>query len=318
MLPSKNILIALAIVIVGVGVFVLYNYTQNSNVSYTSTNQNSDTLVVATSSTFDANSAAAQIDSDHDGLPDWEEALYGTDPHNPDTDGDGTPDGKEIALGRNPLVKGPNDFINPKSNTATSTASTEKLTSTDVFARDFFAKYAQLNQSGVAITSDNANQIVSDYLKTAPLPAIDAKQYTLNDIPLIDSSMTNMRNYQTEYIAVFTKYWPTDPKNNEMYILQQAFANNNPTAINGLTSIISIYQNALNADLSLAVPKLAAAGHLNVVNALSTYIKTLQMIRNSFTDPISGYVALNVFPTNQSNLVFSMANLRIYLINSTK
>ena len=49
------------------------------------------------------------IDSDNDGLKDWEENLYKTDPWNPDTDGDGYLDGEEINSGHNPLVKGPND-----------------------------------------------------------------------------------------------------------------------------------------------------------------------------------------------------------------
>src|SRR5207302_636096 len=34
-------------------------------------------------------------DSDNDGLDDEEEAMLGTDPHNPDTDGDGITDGDE-------------------------------------------------------------------------------------------------------------------------------------------------------------------------------------------------------------------------------
>ena len=38
------------------------------------------------------------IDSDGDGLTDAEEALWGTDPHNPDTDGDGLTDGEEVRL----------------------------------------------------------------------------------------------------------------------------------------------------------------------------------------------------------------------------
>ena len=315
MLPSKRILIFSAILILAVGAFILYSYMQNPDVSYVSTSTNSDALVAATSSSID--STNSQVDSDHDGLPDWEEALYGTDPHNPDTDGDGTSDGKEVAEGRNPLVKGPNDYIAQKNNTATSSLK-EKLTPTDVFAQDFFSQYAKLNQSGVAVTSDNASQIASDYLKSAPLPTIDAKQYTTNDLSLTNSDMATMRNYQASYIGIFTKYWPTDKNNNEMSILQQAFANNNPGALAGLSGVIAIYQNALNASLSLSVPKLAAAGHLNVVNSLSIYIKTLKMIQVAFTDPITGYVALNAFPTNQANLVASMANLRIYLINTIK
>lgn len=42
-------------------------------------------------------------DVDHDGLKDAEEAVWGTDPYNPDTDGDGFLDGEEIASGHNPL-----------------------------------------------------------------------------------------------------------------------------------------------------------------------------------------------------------------------
>ena len=50
-------------------------------------------------------------DSDNDGLRDWEEELYRTNPFNPDTDGDGYSDGQEVDLGRNPLVKAPGDEL---------------------------------------------------------------------------------------------------------------------------------------------------------------------------------------------------------------
>lgn len=53
----------------------------------------------------------ADKDSDGDGLKDWEEAIFQTDPHKADTDGDGTLDGKEIADGRNPLKVGPDDKL---------------------------------------------------------------------------------------------------------------------------------------------------------------------------------------------------------------
>lgn len=49
------------------------------------------------------------VDTDGDGLLNWEERLRGTDPMNPDTDGDGTEDGAEARAGRDPLRAGPND-----------------------------------------------------------------------------------------------------------------------------------------------------------------------------------------------------------------
>lgn len=54
---------------------------------------------------------SAETDSDGDGLSDALEALYKTDPQNPDTDGDGYKDGNEVANGYDPLIKSPNDKI---------------------------------------------------------------------------------------------------------------------------------------------------------------------------------------------------------------
>jgi hypothetical protein len=59
----------------------------------------------------DAKNTESLKDSDGDGLKDWEEIIYGTDPQNPDTDGDGTSDGEEIAGNRDPLKKGPKDIL---------------------------------------------------------------------------------------------------------------------------------------------------------------------------------------------------------------
>ncbi len=49
-------------------------------------------------------SSDAEVDSDHDGLPDWFENAVGLDPQKADTDGDGVADGIEVALGTNPFV----------------------------------------------------------------------------------------------------------------------------------------------------------------------------------------------------------------------
>src|SRR5687768_16774089 len=42
-------------------------------------------------------------DSDQDGLDDFYEAAYGTDPTNPDSDGDGLTDKQEVVVGLDPL-----------------------------------------------------------------------------------------------------------------------------------------------------------------------------------------------------------------------
>lgn len=50
-------------------------------------------------------------DPDGDGLKNWREETYTTDPRNPDTDGDGYLDGEEVASGYNPTIPAPNDAL---------------------------------------------------------------------------------------------------------------------------------------------------------------------------------------------------------------
>lgn len=56
-------------------------------------------------------SPPAFLDTDGDGLLDWEEALWGTDPKNKDTDRDGTSDGTEVSMHRDPKKAGPRDSL---------------------------------------------------------------------------------------------------------------------------------------------------------------------------------------------------------------
>lgn len=63
-----------------------------------------------------AQQAASAMDTDGDGLSDYEETYWNTDFKNPDTDGDGFKDGEEVLSGHSPTKKGPDDFLNNKAN----------------------------------------------------------------------------------------------------------------------------------------------------------------------------------------------------------
>ena len=43
--------------------------------------------------------SSGNYDSDGDGLTNWQEYVYGTDPYNADTDGDGISDGEAVRRG---------------------------------------------------------------------------------------------------------------------------------------------------------------------------------------------------------------------------
>ncbi len=90
-----------------------------------------------TTSTDSLQSEEYTIDTDGDGVRDWEEALLGLDPDNPDTNGDGISDGEEVATTRQAFQD---------SRTASSTNAS--LTQTDIVTREIFGAYIQSKQRG--------------------------------------------------------------------------------------------------------------------------------------------------------------------------
>ena len=116
------------------------------------TNLNKDTKIALNNIT--------RRDNDNDGLKDWEEGLWRTDPNNPDTDGDGTNDGDEARDGRNPLTAGPDDYLadNDFIEKTNSDFLDESQTKTDKFAQNLFGKYLSLRKdSQEGLNNENKN-----------------------------------------------------------------------------------------------------------------------------------------------------------------
>jgi hypothetical protein len=173
-------------------------------------------------------------------------------------------------------------------------------------------------KSGTEITADNADQFANDYLQNATLPTVQAKRYTQADLSLTESDQAHLVAYKNAITAVFTKYWPKDTAN-ELTIMQKALVEEgNEAALSGLTPIINSYQAVLSNSLALSVPKLAVSLHLNVINSLATYIQTLKMVQQTYTDPLSGLVGLNTYETSKSNFYVSTISLQMYFINNLK
>jgi len=99
-------------------------------------------------------------DSDNDGLKDWQEALFKTEPNNPDTDSDGYLDGEEIDSGHNPLVKAPGDMnlfypmpLGDKYNITQKVLSDENI---DTLFASYFSQKQQYLDSNPLIGSQDA------------------------------------------------------------------------------------------------------------------------------------------------------------------
>ena len=237
-------------------------------------------------------------DTDGDGLKNWEEALYKTDPEIADTDGDGVSDGAEISTNRDPLIVGVGggspDFA---------TTTTTQFNATDRFSQELFIQYIEAKKSGQEITPELSEKIAEDVL---------AKDYTNADIPLISeldfdvvpTSYTNLSAYGNAVGRITTTKLPEGAQNELTTLVNVA---DNPTLAESadFTPNMYRYQKMIAELKSLPVPEAVVAPHTKLVNGLITILYAVEGMTILNTDPIG---ALSRIPLHQDGVELVQAS----------
>ncbi len=256
--------------------------------------------------------AAGNVDKDADGLKDWEETLFKSDPNNKDTDGDGTDDGEEVKLGRNPIIPGPNDKIQ-KSETLSGNYtedSYENLTATDKVSRQLFAEYFQAKQSGAEVSSETQSRIIESAISDPNLIK-KARFYTEGELKIInESGESSLRKYGNNVGAILKKY--PGSKESELVTLNRAIQKDDENELAKLDISASAYQNTIKDMLLLSVPKKAVSVHLSVINGLSAVEKINRDMRNVFKDPITALSSTQEYIKTVTNLAESLKNVGLF------
>jgi len=258
----KNIAFIILALIIVVGVFVLAEYRNNSN---------GNLVYDSNISIKDAVKAIPQDmqykDSDGDGLKDWEEALLGTDPNKAD-------DKSLIEKARN------------NTSTHTEIESTETLTSTDVLARDFFARYMELKQVGLSTDKQSQEELVGQVLKSG-LILDNPKKYELKDIIVItDTSKEAIKKYGNDIGAVFKKYNANN--RDEAVIAKEAIDKEDYKILKEIDPIILNYKNIINNLLRIPAPQSVSNSHLSLVNSVNIFLFVSESLRKIDVDPVKG------------------------------
>ena len=132
-------------------------------------------------------------DADKDGVYDWEESLWGTDPKLKDTDGNGVSDGDEI----NDKKK----EIQTRNGLSEGEDLSENLNQTEIFARELFSAASIANQNGGL--SPEALQNFSNSFGKSVSSASIADVYKPSDLKLGDVAPSD---YKKSLAGVFNDY----------------------------------------------------------------------------------------------------------------
>lgn len=259
----------------------------------------------------------AEKDTDKDGLKDWEEVLWRTNPEKSDTDLDGTTDGEEVELERNPTIKGPSDKIadNPFAQNQEGVKG-EPLTTTDKFARDVFAEYITVKQAngGTPLTSAEQKEIVLRMLDENEnvLPKIE---YARADIILSkDSASTTIRAYGNELGRIIKTY--SISARDEGIILRDSIDAEDAELLKELDPIIKAYQSLLSNFLRTKAPANASLIHLALINSFSDIITTVQGMRSLYEDPLEALQGAGHFPDARGNMLIALQRVKAYFRES--
>ena len=256
--------------------------------------------------------AIATKDSDSDGLPDWEEALYGSDSHNIDSFHLGMTDGEAVARG---LVV-PQAIANIA--VATSSPATADVAAIDsslpaapadgtltaAFAQNFFALYlaAKQNNGGADLTEADMQSIANDALNSLSAAARTAPDFkTARAIVVAGSGPEAMKEYAERAEAVLRKN-TTNETSNEIEYLKKVIVGNDTTALSHILAIAKGYRDSAVGLSMLTVPQELVASDLALVNAMMRVSQIITDFARADVDPLTTMLALQQYPQVVANL----------------
>jgi len=274
MIPSKKVLALILISISLVTGAFIFAEKQNKIAAtsiYTAQDQTTN-LVAGTIDTYK--------DSDGDGLKDWEETLWGTDPKVADAD--------KVEKQKTPAPK----------------KAEEPLTSTDKLARSFFSQYMNLKEVGLQNdkdTQENLAKTLVEATESAELP----KPYTVDDIKI--SSTISVRDYGNNFGALFKE---NSGGKNEAGILRDALTTESKAKLKELDPMLAGHKRLRAGLLNMQVPPQAATAHIDFLNALNKLVFVVELYTKAFTDPVASIQGLALYPEIYAEIIYSLASVK--------
>ena len=261
--------------------------------------------------------AIASKDSDNDGLPDWEEALYGTDPHNPDTFHLGMTDGEAVTRGLI-VPKAISDVPAVTSSTTSADIVDPSLppapadgTLTAQFAQNFFTNFLAARQAngGADLSesqmSDVANQTVSMLTSTIQ-PAPNYKN--IGELAVSGSGADAMKAFAVSAEAVLRTN-KSDATTTDINYLKSAVIDGNESAYEHLLSIAKGFRSSAAGLAALPVPAELAQADLLLINTFMRMGELDTDFTKANTDPLVAILALQQYQTVATALQKAFADI---------
>ncbi len=182
------------------------------------------------------------------------------------------------------------------------------LTPADLLARDFFARYMELKQTGDTADEASRQELINKVLQNGTLVATP-KVYSHGDIKTkVDSSTESLKTYYNQLGTVVKTY--SIQYRNEAIIAKEAFDKADMSILKELDPIIKNNKAQLDAFLKIVVPQTVVKTHLDLVNTMSSIVYMDEGFRNSANDPFAGIQSTSLVLKNNDSLVLILKSIQ--------
>jgi len=243
-------------------------------------------------------------DSDNDGLMDWQETTWQTDPCKPDTDGDGYLDGEEVASGYNPTIPAPNDELSGQNPTiprsmphnltqALAGSLREKITNQEMESISDALDPSSISTSN-RIVNTAIQQVISQSMEEFSLPHIPDEEIIIS----ADNSQAAIRFYAGKIVEAIEQWEiqsSIDQGNlfeSESELFYYAIQNKDFTEID---KYIRFYQGAAEEFKQIPVPADLKDIHKEQIGIFWVTANIFRAIKQIDQDPLKTNLALEQY-----------------------
>ena len=313
-LPSKNFVKAVGsiITILVVGWLVLYVWDLGKNSAGDPDVTSGEEI-----------EAEANKDTDNDGLLDWEEALWKTNPEIMDTDGDGTSDGDEVKIGRDPRTVG----VCPSTSSGQTKTCTDKLQSPEEISKNknsdgenttFTAKIAEefgknyfagKGVVGGEALSASAQESLADSIALGIEQGIAAYQDIFKKEDVKTSPTLDAKTYLNKLGGAFSKNFK-NVSGSELDIISIIVSGEHFKDVKLFNPMIEAYKNMTFYLQKETAPETYAGLHLSAMNIMQNTLFAIRSIKEIEEDPAKAIVGMRLYMKESERTEEFLKNLK--------
>lgn len=240
--------------------------------------------------------AYAAKDSDEDGLPDWKEALYGTDPKNANSVSASMTDSEAVAAGK----------VMPRFSTNTQTE--KPVTAADIpgpapksgslterFAKQFFSQFLLSKQVGATPSAEEVQTFALDAVNELAAKNAVTDEFKESDlVRATGSGPAALQAYGAAMDAALHQP-PTKLPKDELSYFNDYVISSDTTALKHVNELAKAYRATAVAAARVPVPDELRSHHLILVNAtarLATAIEDFSVVDD---DPMLAMLGLKEY-----------------------